>query len=157
MDSSTRTRQLAVNAAFLKEIKDDNLLLKSLWDQLATMLVHTELAINHWPELVSLLARLRDQMAVHFALEEAYGYFDDAIDVAPHLSLNAENLRSQHRSLFEEICDLAESIIEVHLESESVASFIARIQTFRKKFEAHEEAELKLILTSLDDDIGVCD
>ena len=30
--ANTSTRQLAVNAAFLKEIKEDNLHLKSLWD-----------------------------------------------------------------------------------------------------------------------------
>ena len=113
MTGSTQTKQLSVNAAFLKEIKDDNQQLKLLWDRLREAISHSELALNHWPELIQLMSDLRDQLALHFSLEEAYGYFDDAIDVAPQLSLNAEKLRGQHRDLFETACDLADSIVEV--------------------------------------------
>ena len=58
--------------------------------------------------MVDLLIELQDQLALHFALEEAYGYFDDPIWVAPHISDLAESLRAEHVALYSELCDLAE-------------------------------------------------
>ena len=157
-DANTSTRQLAVNAAFLKEIKEDNLHLKSMWDKIGRLSGHSETAINHWPELITLLAELRDQLAIHFALEEAYGYFDDAVDIAPQLSIQAETLRGEHRDLFQKICELADQIAEVSPDREEQSSrFIKCLVRFKHAFETHEEAELKLILESLDDDLGVGD
>ncbi|WP_286177492.1 hemerythrin domain-containing protein [Stieleria mannarensis] len=150
--------RLTVNAAFLREIKDDNRQLKSLWDRLIPMFSHPETVKNHWPELIASLAELRDQLAIHFSLEEAYGYFDDAVDIAPHLSLNAETLRSQHSTLYSQIRDLADGILELNSEaSEHVTKLMRRFKAFKKSFENHEESELKLILESFDDDLGVGD
>ena len=157
MTTITSQRQLTVNAAFLREIKEDNLVLKSMWDRLTGLVVHTATAMNHWPELIVLLGDLRDQLAVHFSLEEAYGYFDEAVDIAPQLSIRAESLRAQHAALFKEICDLSDRIVEVRHEEESVTRFLNSLTRFRHDFERHEELELKLILESLDDDLGVCD
>ena len=154
----TTTRRLTINAAFLKDIKDDNRDLKVLLDRINPLAEHHQTAINHWLELVELCAQLRDQLALHFSLEEAYGYFDEAIVTAPQLSTTAECLRSQHPKLFARIRDLADSILEVSSESaEQVAGFLGDFQRFREAFEQHEEAELKLILAALDDDIGVGD
>jgi iron-sulfur cluster repair protein YtfE (RIC family) len=150
--------QLVINAAFLKEIKEDNRQLKTLWDRLLPMMSHPETAKNHWEELIVGLAELRDQLAMHFSLEEAYGYFDDAVDIAPHLSVLAESLRAQHSKLFAQIRDLADLILESSPESaQSIKRLIRQFSKFRTDFEHHEESELKLILQSFDDDLGVGD
>ena len=154
----TTTRRLTVNAAFLKDIKDDNRDLKILLDRIQPLAEHCQTAMNHWAELIELFAELRDQLALHFSLEEAYGYFDDAIVTAPQLSTIAESLRSQHSALFENIRDIADSSLEVSGDStEQVTQFLQSFFRFRQSFEQHEEAELKLILTALDDDLGVGD
>ncbi len=154
----TSTRRLTVNAAFLKDIKDDNRDLKILLDQITPLAQHCQTATNHWVELIELFAELRDQLALHFSLEEAYGYFDEAVTTAPQLSATAECLRSQHPELFERIRDLADSALEVSSESaEQVTHFLDDFSRFREAFQKHEEAELKLILAALDDDIGVGD
>lgn len=156
--SKTGTRMLAVNAAFLKDIKDDNQDLKKLLDQITPITRHQQTAANHWPELITLMSDLRDQLALHFSLEEAYGYFDDAIVSAPELSVTAEVLRSEHPSLFANIRDLADQVSEICSDRpDQVNDFIARLDAFRRDFEIHEESELKLILDSLDDDLGVGD
>lgn len=156
--ANTQTRGLSVNAAFLKDIKDDNRDLKNLFDKLQPLAEHQQTAINHWPELIQLCSALRDQLALHFSQEEAYGYFDDAIDAAPQLSLNAESLRRQHTELFQTICELSEQVFEVSQESEeSVAGFLKSLIGFQSAFQEHEEAELKLILDAMDSDIGVGD
>ena len=156
--SEQSSGQLVVNAAFLKEIKEDNRQLKTLWDRLLPMLAHPETAKNHWDELVLGLAELRDQLAMHFSLEEAYGYFDDAIDIAPHLSVFAESLKAQHSRLFSQIRDLADLILESTPDSaQHIRKLIRQFTRFRIDFESHEESELKLILQSFDDDLGVGD
>jgi iron-sulfur cluster repair protein YtfE (RIC family) len=150
--------RLMINAAFLQEIKEDNRHLKSLWDRLIPLLAHPETAQNHWSELIAGLAELRDQLAMHFSLEEAYGYFDDAIDAAPQLSVQAEALKSEHPKLFAQVRDLADRILETDAEqTEHVGKLLRRFDAFRRDFEQHEEAEVKLILESFEDDLGVGD
>lgn len=157
-NSRTTTRQLAVNAAFLKDIKDDNRELKLLMDKICPLTEPLPVAVNHWPEMIGLFADLRDQLAMHFSLEEAYGYFEDAIVTAPQLSVIAECLRSQHARLFKQVCDLADQALEVSPDADDqIEKFVNRFRRFQSDFEKHEEAELKLILDAMDDDIGVGD
>ena len=157
-NSNTQTRQVVVNAAFLKDIKDDNRDLKVLMDRIHPLIQQLPTAINHWPELIPLFADLRDQLAMHFSLEEAYGYFEDAIVTAPRLSVTAECLRSQHAALFQQVCELADHALEVSADADvQIKKFLDKFTRFQSAFEKHEEAELKLILDAMDDDIGVGD
>lgn len=156
--TKTTTRRLTVNAAFLKDIKDDNRDLKTLLDRITPLCEHQQIATNHWLDLIQLFAELRDQLALHFSLEEAYGYFDEAVVSAPQLSATAECLRGQHAKLFATIRDLADRALEVSSESpEQVTRILNAFNRFRESFQDHEEAELRLILDALDDDIGVGD
>ncbi|MGB7347926.1 MAG: hemerythrin domain-containing protein [Pirellulaceae bacterium] len=150
--TSVSTKQVTINAAFLKEIKEDNQHLKQLWDKAVPLAEHVETATNHWPELIEHFAEMRDQLALHFSLEEAYGYFDDAIDIAPQLSTVADCLRNEHTNLFAEVRDLADAAIDakVGLDDE-IAKVLSAFQNFRQRFERHEESELKLILQAMDD------
>lgn len=153
-----RSKRLSVNAAFLKDIKDDNRELKCLIDRLYPMLDHPQVASNHWAEVLTLLADLRDQLAVHFSLEEAFGYFEDAIETAPQFSLIAEQLRGDHAKLFEWSRELADRAFDVQAESiEKVGRFVEHFKRFRSAFEQHETAEIELILQAMDDDLGVGD
>ena len=157
-DDPIRTRRLTINAAFLKDIKDDNRDLKKLLDKIFPLASHPQTATNHWGELIELFGCLRDQLALHFTLEEAYGYFDEAVDSAPELSAVAECLRGQHPQLFEKIRHLADKSSEIRIDSgEQVSRFLSEFNAFRTEFEKHEESELKLILDALDDDLGVGD
>lgn len=151
-------RRLTVNAAFLKDIKDDNRHLKELLDRLKPIAAHDEAVVNHWDQWVSLLGELRDQLAFHFSLEEAYGYFDSAIGTEPRLSAAAEVLRNEHRQLFETARDLADRVADLSpTRAAEVDAVRGRYLEFVKAFQIHEEAELELILRGLEDDLGVGD
>ncbi|MEO1527153.1 MAG: hemerythrin domain-containing protein [Planctomycetota bacterium] len=151
----TNAVRVTVNAAFLKEIKEDNRQLKALWDRLVPLLTYAATAENHWEELIDGLAELRDQLAMHFSLEEAFGYFDEAIDIAPRMSMVAVSLRGEHSMLFATARDLADAVLEVDSDRiEAIEEFVARFNRFRRQFERHEEAELRLILSCFDDDLG---
>ncbi|QDT13796.1 hemerythrin domain-containing protein [Planctomycetes bacterium K23_9] len=150
--SRVATKQVTVNAAFLKEIKEDNRHLKQLWDQVIPLVEQPERAGNHWAELIELFAELRDQLALHFSLEEAYGYFDDAVDIAPQLSTMAHCLRAEHSKLFSEVRDLADAAMDAKADVEDEVSKVVRLfGKFRRRFEQHEEAELNLILRATED------
>lgn len=158
MSSPQQTPNVTINAAFLQEIKADHQQLKELLDRLRALAVEPQALPNHVREFVDLLDQLRDQLAFHFSLEEAYGYFEDALETAPELSAQALMLRSQHGELFVLARDLAD--VAAQQASESPANFAQLAQQFTefdKALEAHESAELNLILAALEDDIGVGD
>ena len=74
---SVITRTVAVNAAFLQEIKEDNRLVRDFLQQALDLLsVPRRVPARR---IVNKLWQVRDQLAMHFALEDAYGYFEDAI------------------------------------------------------------------------------
>jgi len=155
MASATRT--ITVNAAFLQEIKDDNLELRAIFERAGEAFELPVAAVSSYKEIVEILATLRDQLAIHFALEESFGYVDDAIEVAPRLSDRAAYLRAEHQTLYIHICDVVENA-ERLLYHEPAAPNVSRIAreyaAFRHEFEVHEQAENELIFAAFDDDIG---
>lgn len=152
----TAQRTLTINAAFLQEIKDDNRELRNLLDESAAVLARPAGSVEP-RRIAQLLGRLRDQLGMHFSLEEAYGYFDDAIDVVPRLSRRAETLRSQHPRLFIAICELVDQAEQMlyHERAPLRQNDLARnFATFRETLQAHEAEEVALIVQTLNDEIG---
>ena len=153
-------RTVSINPAFLQEIKDDHHELRQLMHHICAMLGRSGPAEIEYPRLVEMFGKLRDQLAMHFSLEEAYGYFDDAISVAPHLSRRAESLRSQHSGLFSDACRLAESAEQLSRHGNAAAA-LARLageyRRFSAQFHDHESQECDLILEAFNDDIGTGD
>ena len=151
---------VSVNAAFLQEIKEDNRELKHLLAQTAETILHPPTKGSSTRPLTELILQLRDQLALHFSLEEAFGYLDDAIAVAPRLCELAETLRSEHTLLFAAICDLAEhaeQLLHHERAAHNVKYILLELSSFYRAFQIHETNENDLILQSLYDDIGVGD
>jgi hypothetical protein len=154
------TRTVTINAAFLREIKHDH---RELWDMLRELNSHCDHRRAVAParkKLAAALADLRDRLAMHFALEEAFGYFDDPLDVAPRLAHQADLLRSQHADLFLHISALAERGEALLYEDEPAARIRHLADDYRRFYQsllAHEHAENRLIFEAFDDDIGVGD
>jgi len=153
-------RTVSINPAFLQEIKDDHHELRQLMHHTCAMLGPSGASEIEYPRLVELLGKLRDQLAMHFSLEEAYGYFDDAISVAPHLSRRAECLRSQHFGLFGEACRLAEAAEQLSRHEKPATALDRLAEDYRRfstRFHDHESQECDLILEAFNDDIGTGD
>jgi hypothetical protein len=150
--------QLGVNAAFLREIKEDNLRLRELFERVTTHLTSPHpISCN---TLVRELWQLRDQLAMHFALESAYGYLADVVDYAPRLCDNARAMLAEHDELFLELCEIVDAAEELAYEAYSYQRFLALasdIFDFHAKFQAHESRENHLIFQALNEDIGVGD
>jgi Hemerythrin HHE cation binding domain len=150
-------RTLTINAAFLQEIKDDNRELRHLLEGCAALLARPDPVGVDLKRLAKVLGSLRDQLAMHFALEEAYGYFDDAIDVAPRLSRLATLLKAQHPTLFLELCGIVEQSEQLmyHETASSAAEGLAReFAEFQARFLEHEAEENALIMQEVNEEIG---
>lgn len=154
---ATATRTITINAAFLQEIKDDNRHLQDVRKAIRALLQNRSLVASHLTRLLVLLEEFRDQLAMHFTLEEAFGYFEDAIDVAPRLSESVERLRAQHADLFGMLVHLvaeAESLLTHRASTEHIDALIERLQDFDSALSDHELQESQLMLEALDTDIG---
>ncbi len=151
------TRTVTINAAFLQEIKDDHHELRQLMHHTAAIFNRPTWMRIEYDRLVDLFSKLRDQLAMHFSLEEAFGYFEDAISSAPHLAKRAEQLRSQHLELYAALCRLVERAEQL-LYHEAPAIAFSRLaegyQEFASSLHEHERRENELILQALDDDLG---
>ena len=160
MTVENRTSTVTVNAAFLQEIKEVNEDLWKLLDEVKQLCGDPRYVQLQGRQVVDSLAELRDQLAMHFALEEAYGYFDDPVRVAPRLSVEANTLRDEHRVLYALVRDLADEVDELYRTgrlSRSGTRLAERFREFYDPFQQHENRENELILDAYDSDIGVGD
>jgi hypothetical protein len=150
---------LTINAAFLQEIKEENRELRQLLhDCRAALCAPGEIPVDS-KLAVELLGRLRNQLSLHFALEETYGYFDDAAHVTPQLADRALKLRSQHSELFLSLCgiaDRAEQMLECEQTGE-LANIAQEFEEFHTRFQDHEARETDLIVEVVNEEIGCGD
>lgn len=160
MATAITTGTVTVNAAFLQEIKEVN---QDLWRLLADVrrMCDSPATIDASPRrFFGFVEELRDHLALHFALEEAYGYFDDPIEVAPRLCRQANELRAEHHELYLMVVDLSETaelLTQPSREIGTVLTAVARFQGFDQRLQRHETRENELIMQEYGDDIGVGD
>jgi len=142
------TTSVAVNAAFLQEIKDDYLELQQLLVEIRGALAGPGSLRGLWEQFVRLLGDLRDGLAMYFRLEETYGYVENPVSVAPRLSRHAQTLRKQHQRLYSEVCAIFEQA-EQRLDREAGAGtprkIIQRFTAFCDQLREHEGCEDDLI------------
>ena len=153
----TAVQAVGINAAFLNEIKEDHIELQQLLAKLKRAFFNDNCQCR---EVNYLLPALRDQLAIHFSLEEAYGYCEDALDVAPWLTEKAIEIRAEHHQLFHRICliaELAEGLLEQPQNSALLDRVISEFADFCQALDEHEQREIDLVLTAFGEDLGVGD
>lgn len=152
------TATVTINAAFFQEIKDDNRELAERLQELESLCSLPRPVRVSRTRLASQVAHLRDRLALHFALEEAYGYFDDPLAVAPRLCLEADALRSEHEVLFRRLCRLSDEAEELVARStwelRAQRRLMDRLRRFCQSLHRHESRENELISAAFNVDIG---
>lgn len=159
MSIATLTGTVTVNAAFLQEIKEVN---QELWSLLSELRHRCgrPLAPGQCRHLIDKLCQLRDQLALHFALEEAYGYFEDPVHVAPRLGRQAAQLRDEHKGLYLDFCELVDRAERMFYDEQHAALALwigPEFLGFDGRLKSHEARENDLIFEAYDEDIGVGD
>jgi len=149
--------KFTLNAAFFREIKEDHQQLKTVLERLRNLISRRLAVENHRREFADLLAELRDQLAFHFTLEEAYGYFEDAVERAPRFHEQAGRLRNQHSQLYIMCQEIAESAATRLANGGELDTLVDQAIAFDRALQAHESAEVSLIMDAINLDVGVGD
>jgi hypothetical protein len=160
MATTIATGMVTINAAFLQEIKEVDQDLWTLLGKARHACTRPAALGGNGRYFLGLLTELRDQLALHFALEEAYGYFDDPVEVCPNFALNAERLRSEHRRLYAHlsaIVDRAEAYVDHGQHSLLATSIPGQFILFDEALQNHERRENELLQLMLQDEIGTGD
>lgn len=157
---ATGLSHVAINAAFLQEIKDIHVELWGSLQEIRSMCRAVDQA-THWQfRLVMAFEELRDLFAMHFALEEGFGYFENPAFIDLDISRRANELRSDHKALYCEICEICEWIDEARFQgrlSAKLSSVSLRFESFLDQFRIHESREQELIYDSFCNDLGTGD
>jgi hemerythrin-like domain-containing protein len=158
MRRNLSTTKFSVNAAFLSEIKEDHQHLRDLLVDLRKAIERPGWIAHHFQGFVNQLFDLCDQLALHFALEEAFGYYEDALESTPHLHDQAYRLKMQHSELFVMARNLADEAGQIARPSAlSINELISRFRSMDLALKRHESAEQGLIMAAVTQDVGVGD
>jgi hypothetical protein len=136
-----------INAAFFYEIKCDNSQVREALETLERR-VNSPMQLQPSYQIVSALARLREQLRRQFFLEESYGYFHDPVVVDLTISLRAESLQAEHAELIadiEEILDHAEYVAGDDTCRSLWSQVVRRVYAFCEQLKEHERDEYDLI------------
>ena len=159
MSANVSTSTVGVNAAFLQEVKEDNVMLHDLLGAASKVLDPAVSTPIQTRSMADLFGKLRDQLAIHFALEEGLGYLEDVIVQTPRLCEVAFQLRAEHETLYVTISELADDAERLLMGGGPIAKpmLLKRFRRFCHQLKEHERREDDLIIESLYDELGVCD
>ena len=160
--SGAESTGVTINVAFLMEIKTD-----FGFRDLLNQTYHQLQAANRQGQPITerqaadLLSDLRDELETYFALEEFYGYFNDAATTNPRIEKQACQRRSEHEKLYLELSDLVESAHRILYREKkshgSLESLADCFESFCQNLAEHEQAEMDLMMQLCNEDIGVGD
>lgn len=107
-----------------------------------------------------LLEELRDELALYFSLDEAYGELSRVGHEAPRLGDRAMRLEAECDKLFQSLSDLCERV-DASCNSAFADYFLNDCERdfnqFEQQFLDHQHRIVELVITALYDDIGVGD
>ena len=108
-------------------------------------------------QVTGLITDMAELVESHLHHEEEGGYFREALEQAPRLTLKAQALLEQHPALLEDVSKLG-ILAGAGVESEAWwARIEADFTAFAKKFVEHEASETRLVQEAFTDDIGTAD
>jgi hemerythrin len=155
--NQTRASAQESDPVLRREMKRDSQHLAGLRLAVGAFIDNASLLHDHQQRFVELLARLRDQIAKHFALKEFNGYLDDSAIEEPRLAASIESLRTQHAELFEMISEIATSAEQLSIHaysSDRLNAVLERLRLFDLALQQHEELESQIVYEATDVDLG---
>lgn len=148
MSVSTPVMTLAVNPAFLQEIKDNHTPFWEAWEQLERCLDSGDARSRQLRRLCGILNELRDLTALQFALEESFGYLEVPVGLASSQNHLLQDIRSQHCTLYLDLNDLTEQAEELQYRGcggPATDVLVGDVRQFGLRFRDHERLEADLI------------
>lgn len=104
-------------------------------------------------EILKQLESMSQHLERHFANEEAGGYMEEALALAPRFSSQAAQLLKQHAHLNQSFAQLLSAAQRVKDSPESWSCLTQQIVELLKKLEAHEAAENRIMQEAFNVDL----
>jgi hypothetical protein len=147
MIASKLAANMKINAAFLQEVKDSNLV---FWQHIQQLRAVTERVDSAAApvEIVQLLSELRSAMSLEFTLEETYGYIQGGRPGPLLGSSKAAKAKQQHRDLYLALHEISERAEESEYRGtvvEDLPELTKLCSDFLYKFDAHEDFESEIV------------
>jgi hypothetical protein len=167
--SGAESAGITINVAFLQEIKSDfgfRDLLNDVVHQLKPGPRRGVLADESGEKITprvaaEMLGELRDGLETYFALEEFYGYFEQAEVLNPCVSQQAFGLQSEHETLFLKLNQIVETTQQIVYHEAGPETTLGRVaeelESFCIELAQHEQAEMDLMMRLCNEDFGVGD
>ncbi|MCU0877581.1 MAG: hemerythrin domain-containing protein [Pirellulaceae bacterium] len=103
------------------------------------------------------LSQTQAELEEHFTHEESGGFFRDILDLAPELNERAQVLLREHQQLRAMFHSLRQTCRWACGESGSRSGWLAELEEFHRRFDAHEHAENELMYIAVQRDLGAGD
>lgn len=104
-------------------------------------------------EIVKQLESMSQHLERHFTNEEAGGYMEEALALAPRFSSQAAQLLKQHGQLNQLLVQLAAAALRAKDSPESWPQLTQQVIELLKKLEAHEAAENRIMQEAFNVDL----
>lgn len=144
-----------------KEVRDEQRELDQHLTRVEQLFVqHRVASASGALRMLEALDELSEHLGMMFALKESDGYFGDVVETTPSLCRCADELKSDHRTLFAELSHLIEQCeldINRHRWPECWKMAEMTFENFRQRLEAHRLGEADLVQKAFTLDIGVGD
>ena len=108
-------------------------------------------------DIVRLLEKLKTFFLHHFQLEEEGGLFEEAVELAPHLSRLANKLVAEHQVLIERLDGLLRFARRGTGQPLCWRMLMLRLRDFTKLLQQHEAEENGMLQMAYGDDLGTKD
>lgn len=156
--TSRSYRLFNANAAFLHDIKEDEKEVAEVMNAVTQRLAADYLNRFATAQLLDQLERLCEIMEHRSRLEDAIGYMDEVVRIAPGLSDRATVLMQEHRPLWIQLRRVCELAIHLLRQSDATERTLGQVRdafgSFRDQYNAHEAREAELIIDLMYFDIG---
>jgi hypothetical protein len=107
--------------------------------------------------VADMVVEAADRVLAHFRHEEDGGHLAQAVDAAPHLAVQAHGLLDEHEDLAARLGELRRHATAAVGSADWWKRLGELFQRFLARFEAHEEAENRLLQLAYNEDIAAED
>jgi hemerythrin len=146
--------------AYVEGVRADHLELRALVRGIEKLLEAAEAA--GWGkaevhELLLAIENLGRHLRQHFAEEEAGGYMEEALALAPRFGPQAQRLVNEHPVMLEQMDHLTELARRCYEQGQAGAELCGRLREFFATLRAHDAAENRILQEAFNTDLGLND
>ncbi|MCL6502720.1 MAG: hemerythrin domain-containing protein [Pirellulales bacterium] len=146
--------------AYIEGVRADHLELRAMVREIEKLLAAAQAARWATVEVQALLAAVEDldrHLREHFAEEEAGGYMEEALAIAPRFGPQAQRLVNEHPVMLQQMAQILDMARRCVTQSQVGPELSRLLREFFTTLRAHDAAENRIIQEAFNTDLGLND